>query len=489
MKKPEPVALSKSDYVLGLKCPLALWYKKYRKDLEPEKPTAVLERGNDVGALARERFPKGVIIDEKPWESQTAEHTKSCVKKHAKYIYEAVVWLKDGEYCAADILKRNADGTYDIVEVKSTSSVHEYHLIDVSFQNYVFKKAGYKIRKCHIMTLNSEYVRKGELDLKKLFKLHDVTDELTPLKEVEKNIAALRAMLGRKEPKCSIGVQCTKFHDCNYMFHCWRDIPEYSVFDILTTPKAEVIYNKHKTADIGKLAKFLFPTGAKKVDLESFLGKKTVSDPAKLREFLSALKYPLYFLDYETIAPAVPMFDNSRPYQAIPFQFSLHIQEKPSGKLKHVEYLHRDRKDPRPKLIKALVDACGKKGSVVVYNAGFETGRNREMALDFPKYAKALLAINDRVVDLLVPFRSRHLYCYKQHGSASIKKVLPTFTEISYDSLDIGNGGVASDMFLAFMEGKLPETERDKMFADLLTYCDQDTIAMVELLRVVEEWA
>jgi hypothetical protein len=339
------------------------------------------------------------------------------------------------------------------------------------------------------MTLDNSYVREGELDINKLFTMHDISKNLISLKEIEENVASMRVMLNGKAPECSIGTACGRFYECSYIPHCWRNIPAYSIFDLFRIGKAEAIYNEHKTADIEKLVKFFTVSGLKKVDLECFLKKKTVSVPTELRGFLNELKYPLYFLDYETIMPSIPMFDHSRPYQQIPFQFSLHVMMKPGDELEHVEYLHDERTDPRPKLIETLIKACGKKGSVIVYNAGFERGRNKEMARDFLDYAEPLLAINERMLDLLVPFRSRHLYCYKQQGSASLKKVLTAFTEISYDNLAIADGGAASKRFLAFMNGMLGKNEAEAMFADLRTYCGQDTLAMVELLKVVQDYA
>jgi hypothetical protein len=483
------ITLSKADYVLGLKCPLALWYNKFRRELEVDASGPAIAQGNMIGELAWQRFPRGMLIEEAPWKPEAAKRTAECVRNKKKYIYEAVARLKTGELCAADILRRNADGSHDIIEVKSSSEVKEYHILDVSFQRYVFRKAGYKIRKCHVMTLNSAYEREGDLDLKKLFTLNDVTGALDSLAQVERNIAALRAMLAGKEPNCAIGAACGAFYPCKFEAHCWRGVPEYSVFNVVKMEEAEALYQEHKTADLKKLAPFISVTGKKQNDLECFLRKKTVRAPEQLQEFLNQLQYPLYFLDYETINSAVPLFDGTKPYQQVPFQFSLHILDKPGAALRHVEYLHAQRTDPRPRLVRALVKACGKKGSVIAYYAPFEKGRNDELARAFPEHASALRVINDRVVDLFEPFRGRHLYSYKQQGSASIKKVLPAFTSMSYAGLDIGDGQVASSMYLAFMNGLLSRQEAGKMFADLRVYCGQDTMAMVELLKVVREQA
>ena len=225
-------------------------------------------------------------------------------------------------------------------------------------------------------------------------------------------------------------------------------------------------------------------------DIEAFLDNIDVINPDILRDFTARLKWPLYFLDYESIMPAVPMFDNSRPYQQICFQFSLHVQREPGGALEHYEYLHTDAgTDPRPGLIKKLIETTGDTGSVIVYNQGFEQGRNSEMARDFPEYADALRAINDRMVDLLMPFRNRGLYRPCQCGSASIKQTLPAFVpEMSYANLGIHNGTEASEQFLAFMTGKQTPAQTAAMMTNLREYCGQDTMAMVRLLDVVQNY-
>lgn len=182
------------------------------------------------------------------------------------------------------------------------------------------------------------------------------------------------------------------------------------------------------------------------------------------------------------------MFDNSRPYQQICFQFSLHVQRTPGGELEHYEYLHEEMgTDPRPGLIRRLIDTIGDTGSVVVYNQGFEQGRNTEMARDFPEYADQLLAINERMLDLLIPFRGRGLYRPCQKGSASIKQTLPAFVpEMSYENLGIHNGTEASDQFMDFMTGKQTTEQTVTMMHNLREYCGQDTMAMVRLLDVVQ---
>ena len=480
--------ISKSDYVLGVKCPNAIWFKKLRKDIQTEMNMAILERGTAIGELAQKKFPGGTIITARPWEYEAAWRTQDAIKADDPYIYEATLSTKTSEYCAVDILRNNNDGTWDIIEVKSTSHPHEYHYLDASFQKYVFTQCGVKIRDCYIMTLNPEYVRHGALDIQELFVLHNVNEELQPMEQVAADVARIRAVLDG--PKLGIAIskgKCNKFYDCPYKHHCWRNIPDYSVFNAFKGALADEMYAAYG-ADLANIPEQERIKQMHPGDIEAYLTGTEVVNPDILHNFTDQLQWPLYFLDYESIMPAVPMFDNSRPYQQICFQFSLHVQQTPGGELEHYEYLHNESgTDPRPGLIKKLIETIGTTGSVIVYNQPFEQGRNTEMARDFPEYADQLLAINERMLDLLTPFRERGLYRPCQNGSASIKQTLPAFVpEMSYENLGIHNGTEASDQFMAFMIGKQKPEQTVAMMQNLHEYCGQDTIAMVRLLEVVQ---
>ncbi|MBE6460629.1 MAG: DUF2779 domain-containing protein [Alphaproteobacteria bacterium] len=480
--------ISKSDYVLGVKCPNAIWFKKLRKDIQTEMNMAILERGHEIGRLAIDKFPGGRYITAKPWEYEAAWQTQDAIKADDPYIYEATLSTKTGEYCAVDILRNNNDGTWDIIEVKSTTSPHEYHYLDASFQKYVFTQCGVKIRDCYILTLNPEYVRHGALDIQELFVLHNVNEELQPMEQVAADVKRIRAVLDGPELGIAISKgKCNKFYDCPYKHHCWRNIPDYSVFNAFKGALADEMYAAYG-ADLTGIPEQERIKQMHPGDIEAYLTGTEVVNPDILHNFTDQLQWPLYFLDYESIMPAVPMFDNSRPYQQICFQFSLHVQRTPGGELEHYEYLHDESStDPRPGLIKKLIETIGTTGSVIVYNQGFEQGRNTEMARDFPEYSDQLLAINDRMLDLLMPFRERGLYRPCQNGSASIKQTLPAFIpEMSYENLGIHNGTEASDQFMDFMVGKQTPAQTEEMMKNLHEYCGQDTIAMVRLLEVVQ---
>jgi hypothetical protein len=217
-------------------------------------------------------------------------------------------------------------------------------------------------------------------------------------------------------------------------------------------------------------------------------------DAPEIERFLQGLQYPLFYLDFETVMPAVPLFDGCRPYGQVPFQFSLHVQLSPSGDLSHTSFLADGMGDPRPGFLQALQSCIGPSGSIVSYNSGFETARLRELMAHFPA-AAWIESILPRFVDadLLKPFRKFAVYHPSQHGSASIKSVLPAFTDLSYDDLTIQEGGTASNQFLRLLKGRVPAQEISGLRESLLKYCERDTYAMVRLVEklrsLVSAWA
>ncbi len=292
-------------------------------------------------------------------------------------------------------------------------------------------------------------------------------------------------MLGKNQPAIQIGAQCNKPFACDYQHHCWQHIPDYSVYNIYRGNKVDDIISKIASHDIKDIPANLLPNGLKKIDVEAYQNNQTHIDAENISAWLGKLSYPLYFLDYETIMPAIPLFDKTRPFQQIPFQFSLHIQRDEASDTEndteHVEFLHQQLSDPRQAFAEALVKSCGTTGSVIAYNQSFEKARNRELARDFPQYANALHAINDRVIDLLQPFKKRWLYSPKQQSSASLKSVLPAFTDLSYDDMTIAGGGDAMNDYLDFMQGNIANP--DELFKNLKQYCKLDTHAMLALMQ------
>lgn len=483
--------LTKSNYLLGLQCPKLLWATKNDKESIP-KPDDVAQakftEGTLIGVLATKVFPMGIDLSELDFK-ENLEKTKESLKER-KTIFEAGI-SKENLFSRGDILLPTGEDEWDVVEVKSGTKVKDINIHDVSFQKYVYEKAGLKIRNCILMHVNNQYVKDGEIEPKELFIQADITDKVKEYSEgIENRIKNMLKIIGaKKEPKCSIGVHCSDPYDCPLMDKCWKDVPEGSVFEFYRMFKTKC-FDLHGN---GVICLNQVPEDIKLNDKQkiqrrlAFDGGKHI-DKTAINNFLRNLKYPLYYLDYETINPAIPKFDGMKPYQRIPFQFSLHIQEKKGGKLKHVSFLAKGISDPRPKFLQAQKDNLAKKGSILVYNQGFEKGVLRECSDALPEfkewYEKNVLP---RIKDLWDVFKDFAYYDPKQKGSTSIKYVLPVLSDLKYDDLEIKNGSLASLEYERVTYGNVDEEERLKVRKALEKYCGLDTLAEVEIVKALEK--
>ncbi len=488
--------ISKSQYLKGLQCPKALWFYRHRRDLYPEIPEAkqrLFDSGHEVGQLAQSYFDNGVEITEKYYQiDQAIASTEKAVNHGHNAIYEATACSKDGAYSRIDILnKADGPGTWDLVEVKQSTGVKDYHLDDMALQRHAFQGAGYSIRSSILMHVNNQYVRRGELDPKGLFALQDCTELVeSRLALVPGHVADLLATLNTGvEPDIDIGEHCKKPFECDYAHHCWKHVPAYSIYDIFKGRQLQALLEKD-ILDVARIPEGVRVPGRKFVDVDAYRKQIVYADKKGINDFLGTLTYPIYYLDYETIFPAIPVYASSSPYQQIPFQFSLHIQERKGTGLKHIEFLHTEPGDPRPDFIQALIESCGRHGAVLVYNMGFESRINRELGQAFPRYQLELANINSRMIDLLAPFRSRHLYHPEMMGSASLKSVLPAFgPDLSYNELAITDGDTASALYLSCIKGSASDAEKKMIYKNLREYCALDTLAEVRLLDVLYEYA
>ena len=487
--------LSKSKYCKGIQCPKILWLDHYKpEEAEDILSETVMENGNLVGDLARSYFGEYSLVDFSYIKSEMTEKTAELIASGAENIAEAA-FLCDGLYCAVDILHKNGGG-WDIVEVKSSTHLTDIYVEDMAFQYHVLTSCGVNVERVFNMHLNSSYVRHGELDLKGLFTLEDCTDKiLAKQPEVVSNIAAVRSYVNAAdEPERDIDTYCEKPYECPYKKYCGRHLPEHNVFD-LAGMQARTAY-KHYHNGIISYEDIL--ANAKAVKLNAKHRRQiefTLNDlpdevnKEKVRAFLDTLTYPVYHLDFETYQQPIPQFDGISPYQQIPCQYSLHVEEE-DGSLKHKEFLAKEGTDPRRALAEQLVRDIPKGVCSLAFNMSFEKTVIKRLAETFPDLADSLTDIHDNMHDLMIPFKDQDYYSAAMQGSYSIKYVLPALypddPELDYHNLDgVHNGSEASAAF-ADMPNHTPE-EIAEMRANLLRYCGLDTYAMVKVLRKLKE--
>lgn len=490
------IALSKSRYTKGIQCPKMLWMDAHMRDKFDESVMnqAVLDTGSMVGDVAMGYYGDFVEV---PYDRLTYSEmialTKELLDTATPIICEATFSF-DGNLCMVDILRVEPDGVH-IVEVKSSTHINDVYYHDMAYQAWVLTHCGLNVKSVSLMHLNNQYVRQGELDLQQLFTVEDCAEVVfSMLGDVDEMIPCLKDYVSRDdEPEIDIGAQCKNPYECGYRGWCWRHVPKPSVFDLNRMPikKALGLYEDgiKSIGDVVEAGIRLnnrqhVQAEAESMDLDEIVDKAAVSG------FLDNLSFPLYFLDFETFQPAIPLFDGTKPYQQIPTQYSLHILHEPGGELEHREFLAEAESDPRRSVAEHLVSDIPQGVCTLAYNMGFEKGRISELAATFPDLADRLIAINEGMYDLIIPFRNGDYYARAMGGSNSIKAVLPAlFTddaELDYHALDgVHNGSEAMDAFARLAE--MPPVEAARTREQLLHYCELDTLAMVRIWEKLVE--
>ena len=483
--------LSKSRYVTGLQCPKILWMNEHMPEQfdESVRDEARLEVGNVVGDLAMGYYGDFVEVefDEHGFEAM-AERTRELLDAGERVICEATFIYEDN-FCMADILRVEDDGVH-IVEVKATTELKDYHQDDASYQLWVIEQCGLKVKSVGLMHLNKNYRRKGDIDLHELFIVEDITDEARYRAEsVPMNIQRIAKKADvDSEPVARVGRHCRNPHPCGYQAWCKREFPRPNVFDIngiWMSVAADLAYDDGIVTfeDVLRNEVSLNPRQAAQVICEvdgtdEYIDRDAVSD------FLADLRFPLYFLDFETFQEAIPPYDDCWPYEQIPSQYSLHVLDEPGGELRHYEFLAPEGSDPRRAVAEHLCADIPLGACSVAFNMAFERTRINEMAKLFPDLAPHLEDINFGMVDLIEPFKKGAYYRRAMGKSNSIKAVLPALfpgdPELDYHALDgVHNGGEAMNAYANLT--KLPEEERAAVREQLLRYCELDTLAMVRI--------
>jgi hypothetical protein len=483
--------LSKTKYMEGLQCPKLLWYEYNRKEDFPEVDAAtqaIMDQGKTVGELAQALFPGGIRLERDEIPEKQSEKSLA-VAKLRKPLFEAGFVYKKA-YALADILNPVANDAWDLIEVKSSSGVKDEYYGDVAFQKYTYEGAGLKIRKCYLMYINNQYVRKEKIDLKKLFATEDVTRQCNKyVPEVEQNITDMLEVIKKGEPEVRVGLHCERPWDCPIKDVCRSFLPPTDDIFCLYKGKEKA----YELLERGILRVTDIPEDINLNYKQSIqvACHKTGSphiDKKGIKDFLDTLEYPLYFLDFETINPAIPAYDNSRPFEQIPFQYSLFIVKDKHTKPQCYSYLAPGSEDPRPEILKRLKILLGNSGSIIVYNATFERTTLRHASEAYPEYQSWVASLEERIVDLLTPFQGFLYYHPDQAGSASLKDVLPVITKSNYDDMTIDSGDIASAEYyrITFGEG-IDKKENQRVRAALKKYCKRDTKGMIDILAALQD--
>ena len=473
--------LSKTKILAGLHCEKRLFLILNRPELAKRKISPLAETGIVVGNQARKEFPRGVLVNRFQQDSDPFEETRSYLDdKNVSAIFEAGFRYQDTE-AFVDILQRQGS-RWNLIEVKSSTAVKDDYIDDVSVQHMVLLNAGVAIDRIELMYLNKDFVYQGEKNYQGLFIREDIAERVIKHSRfITDAIEQLRQNLTQEEPVDHVDGHCKKPYPCEFKSYCEQQDGEYPVSWL---PNAAVAIRKLHDNNIYDIRDI--PVEMLSSETQLKVRRVSINGQAELEAdaaaILTELDYPRYYLDFETINLAVPVWPGSRPSQQHPFQWSCHIQQA-DATITHKEFLDVSGEDPRRRFAESLIAACGTTGPVIVYNQSFEKGIIKNLAASYEDLKEPLLAINTRVFDLL-PIMKKYYYHPQMKGSWSIKNVLSCLLpELRYSDLgDVQDGLMAQSAYHEIISGKLSKQQKESLSADMLDYCKLDTYAMLAIV-------
>ena len=477
--------ITKSDYLAGIQCPLRLWSRHHAPiPYEERTETSAMRAGTDIGLLAHRLFLGGVLVEAQPWEraEAVAETNRLLADRNVPAVFEGG-FLHEGLHVRVDILKRKPSGAFALYEVKGNGSVKEHHISDLAFQVHVARKGGLQIDEAGIIHIDTGYVLGDELDVNGLFTISNETATVEEyLGSIDGNIADQKAILAGQAPVLEPGGHCHSPYQCEFWERCTTQKPDDWIFHL---PRLRADrYDELRQRGIESIREIPddFPLSDLQARIREVLRTGRPYIGPELPVVLAEVSQPLAYLDFETVNPAVPLWRGTRPFQRVPFQWSLHRTTGPDA-LTHAEFLADGNIDPRRTFAESLVEELGSSEErIVVYNAGFEGSVIREMADLYTDISPKLLAIKARLWDLL-PVVRNNVYYPEFGGSFSIKAVAPVLApEVSYAALDgVAEGSAASDAFVRVAKSEFLDGENESQLrSSLLKYCRLDTFAMVK---------
>lgn len=490
-------SFSSQDFLDFSRCPKLAWLRKKKPDVFPEPERFLFDQRRDIENLALSLFPGGVerpeLVLDRPFENDFFADNGPLEGK----AFSSTPWYRPKlryQNCVAEPLclvpRESPEGIqFDIYDTTLSRDLRDKDMDALSFCAWVFANAGIPIGKIVLLTLERDYIHRIPTSAVQVFRTRELTRRFHRfLPRIAEKIETLPQLHEEtEEPFAETGPRCFVPTACPLLTRCHPSVPEASVFQLHKGRKTaqELIQAGYETLE--EIPENWPLTPSQKIQVEAVKGGRTFTNPPAIRMFLDAIEFPLHFLDFETYQTALPLHPGTRPYQMIPFQFSLHIMDTPDAEPRHESYLAEAGVDPRKEILSRLKQHIGPKGSVAAFNAGFETARLREMGESFSEFREWVVSLTPRFVDFWDPFRFFHYYHPEQRGKTGIKTLLPILSagpEVrSYDELDVADGHDAS---LFYMETHLRETdlsERNVLREKLLRYCEMDTWAMIEIYR------
>jgi predicted RecB family nuclease len=483
--------ITKSKFAAGSQCLKRLYLAVHSPELaaQPdESGQAIIDQGQQVGLLARQMYPGGVTVESRDRE-QAIRTTRELIENpEISAIFEGAFEHRD-VFVRVDMLHRRQDQRWRLIEVKSTTDVKDHHLDDVAIQHRV-TRSGVDLAASCLAHVNREYVYEGgPIDVHRFFRIRDLTRQVERAQpEITVQLRSeFRVLAMPVAPDIAAGRQCSHPITCEFFEQCNAPLPDDHILRLPRIHASTVarlvalgVQSIHNIPEDYPLSGRL-----RRACTAVQVGRPWFSP--ELEAELKGLRYPLYFMDFETVNPAIPRFAGMRPYDQIPFQWSVHVQRQPGAAPEHFEFLATDKSDPRPAFVSALCDALGDRGTIVVYFQQFESRRLADLASWLPDFSGRIKKIQSRLWDLL-PIIRNHVYHPAFGGSYSLKSVLPALVpEMTYEGMEVADGQAAGLAWESLLRGGLDRDKHDKTRKALLDYCGQDTLAMLKIIESFQQ--
>ncbi len=484
--------LTKTDFKYYLDCPESIWLLKNKPEVYPKGEFSLfaeklIKEGYEVEAYAKQLFENGIDIP----DNASPDFTRRIINEGGTIYFQPSFITQKDIFARVDILERLVDGTWHIYEVKSSTSIKKdrkhRQIEDACFQKYVLTEIGYRISEVSIIHLKKEYTKQGNIDANNLLEIEQITeavDEIYPT--VVNNINSASNFINKEainETVCSCKHK-TRSNHCDSFRYFNKTIPEYSIYEIgrISAKKIGLLANNEQLSILDIPLDFELNVN-QQTQVESVKQELPIVNVPNIKKELDQLRFPLHFIDYETYASAIPKLDGLSPHEHLTFQVSIHSLTE-DGQLTHFEYLLDEMKMPF-EMLQKIQDFTGSTGTFVSWHASFEIGRNNDLVKWLPQFTNYLTYINEHTYDLETIFKKDYID-YRFHGSSSIKKVLPVLVpKVSYSNLDINNGTMALDTWGRMVLDKDFKEEIETTRKNLLDYCELDTLAMVEIYKVL----
>lgn len=479
--------LSKSKILSGQQCPKRLYLEVHRPELVGADASreAAFATGRAVGEAARRQFPEGILIGHQDDLALALKETGAHLSRKGPVTLFEATFQAGGVLARCDVLQKNKTGKLSLVEIKSSTEPKPEYDLDVAVQTWVIERAGYPLHQIKLGYINRDFLYRGDGDYAGLFAYQDMRQAVRALfPEIPGIVRKLQHVLAGETPKIAIGRQCFEPYECPFINHCWPQ----AEYPVIILPRGKSLAFELMAEGFEDLREV--PAERIKSEKQKWVHRVTRSGQAELKpgakKTFENLGYPRYYLDFETVQFAVPVWPNTCPYEALPFQFSCHVEQE-NGRMEHHEFLHDDGTPPMRAFAEAVIEAVGKRGPVLVYSH-YEKRILNALAKRFRDLEKPLLSITQRLVDLL-PITQQNYYHPAMQGSWSIKSVLPTIApELDYQNLgEIQEGGAASAAYLEVIAKDTNAERRQTLRAGLLKYCERDTLAMIEVARFLQQ--